>query len=434
MRDTMAKKKSAKSSKPTATPTSVPAKVMSPRSKEARTAITQMNPELRQVYDKFTVKVSTLNKNEILTRYELGKSIAAVVTDTRKYGENAAKLLSSALSMSESLLYNFRNLYAQWKDNFEDLKALTDMKSASGVPLSYSHMVVINTLSTATERDSMAKRCLRECLSVEDLKAVVQEKYGTRSNNKGNISPRNPGAGVAVMTKALDKVAEGHKKIQSSIFDRIANKPADFANNPTLEKLQELKAQLSLSKFMLSEDESRLEEIMGTLQELIDGGDAETTEDAEIAEAVGMPAKKSKLVASSEDEDEDDEDDVEEDVEDAEDDEDGTDIEDDEDDEDDDSDDEGDDDEDFEDDDEEDEDEDAEASLETEEEPAEVPKAKAGASSGRSEAKAPARGAQPAANASANLSALERIRQMQQQRAASAKAGSSKPQIGLASV
>lgn len=387
-------------------------KAVSPRAKEAKTAISQMNTELRQVYDKFTVKLSTINKNEILARYDLGKAVAAVVTDSRKYGENAAKLLSAALNMSESLLYNLRNLYTQWKDNYEELKTLTDAKNAAGIPLSYSHMVVINTLSTQTERNSIAQRCLRECLSVEDLKALVQEKYGNRSNNRGTISPRNPGAGVAVMTKALDKLSESHNKIQTAVFDRIEDKPEDFANSNTVEKLLELKGQLSLSRHTLSEDEARIEALVNKLSELMEDPDTETTEDAEIAEAVGM-TRKSKVVAEVEDEDEDV--DAEEDVEDTDDDDEG------------DSDDDSDDD-DFDDEDDDDAEDDAEDDEEDDEEDEEEEMVE---TAPPPKAQKPEVATKPSgAPVSAGDGALDRIRQMQQMRAAA----KDKPKIGLASV
>lgn len=231
--------------------------VLAARAKQTKEAISQMNPALKLVYERLATNLQAQYKNEVLSRYEVGKEIASVVVDQRKYGQNAAQLLAAALNMSTSLLYNLRTLYNQWKDDYQGLKKITERLTVGGIPLTYSQLLLISQLPDEADRHSIVDRCISECLTVEELKAIIYEKFGKRSNNPGGITPRNPTAGVAVMTKALDRLVEGHSKIQKSVFDKIENKPEDFANDKTVEKIEALVEQINESRKLLAEDERR---------------------------------------------------------------------------------------------------------------------------------------------------------------------------------
>lgn len=230
--------------------------------------MSQMNEPLLTVFKNMSQRMTGMHKDEILSRYDLGRSFSTVVTDTRKYGENAAKLLAQALSVSETWVYQHRQLYNQWKDNYNDLKRLATATGSNGMSLTYSHMVYINTINSATKRLEVAEKCLARCLTVEDTKAWIYEEFGKKSNNQGQINPKNPKAGLAVFSKAIKKLEQSHAKIQTSIFQRIAKTPDVFANDKTIESIAELIAQAEAAQELLRVDVDQLQSTLDTLTEL----------------------------------------------------------------------------------------------------------------------------------------------------------------------
>lgn len=292
-------------------------------------AIAQMTPALQTEYRAIATKLTQQQYDEVLARFELGKFITTVVTDTRKYGENAVKLLATAMGMSETFLYNVKQLHTQWKDQYKELKAIASEKMPSGMTLSYSHFVFINTIPSATERLAMAKRCVAEGLSVEATKTAILEKYGKRSNNTGDISPRNPTAGTAVMSKALEKLTDSHDKIGTAVFDKIASEPETFAKKDTVDKLASLLKQTIEARRLLDEDIERLQDTIAMLKTSLEGS-AVFADDDEDNEDVDDEYVDEDLEDDEDDEDEDEtdsEDAAEDDEDDEEDDEDDEDIE-----------------------------------------------------------------------------------------------------------
>jgi hypothetical protein len=280
----------------------VPA-VLSPAAQEVQKAITEMNPALKEVHKEINITARTANATEIMTRYAYGKWIATVMQDKRKFGENAVKLLAVALGISESLLYSFRSLYLQWKDDYKSLQAIVERKNIAGSTMTFSHFVVINKIPDAEDRIEMVETCLRDCLSVDDLARVVADKYSTSRGDKGaTVNPRNPSSGIAVMTKALDKVGDGHKKIQTSVFDQIETNPDDHADTKFVQKLEGLVEQINEARKLLDEDARRLQATLDTLSRIMstesddedDGGEEPAPTRAPAKPAAKAPVKSTR--------------------------------------------------------------------------------------------------------------------------------------------
>jgi hypothetical protein len=272
--------------------------VLSPKAQEAKKALAAMTPDLKEVFEKINSKAVTANADEVLARYNYGKWISTVVQDKRKYGENAAELLATALGISTTLLYSWRALYNQWKDEYSTLKTLLEKKTAVGTTLTFSHFVLINKVSSATERLSLVEQCISECLSVADLEKMLAEKYGKRDSSTATVMPRNPVAGIAVMTKALEKVGDSHKKIQTSIFEKIENEPEEFTDDGTIAKLEALMADIVSAKNLLDEDNRRLQATLDTLSRVRDGEDDDDGEPDEPVAKAPAPKAVSKSILS----------------------------------------------------------------------------------------------------------------------------------------
>mgnify|MGYP000644396734 CR=1 FL=1 len=253
----------------TTTKVSVPA-VLSPAAQEVQKAIKEMNEALKEVHKEINMTARTANATEIMTRYTYGKWIATVMQDKRKYGDNAVKLLSVALGLSESLLYSFRSLYLQWKDDYKTLQAIVERKNTAGATLTFSHFVLINKIPDSDDRLEMVEQCLADCLSIDDLNRIVAEKYSTtKGDSKSTINPRNPLSGVAAMAKVLDKVGDGHKKIQAAVFEQIETDPDNHANTKTVQRLEQLVDQIAEARKLLDEDAKRLQSTLDTLSRIM---------------------------------------------------------------------------------------------------------------------------------------------------------------------
>lgn len=277
--------------------------VISPAALEIKRAISEMNTELKTVYDKISMTARTANASEITTRYEYGKWIYTVMLDKRKYGDNAAKLLAVALGISESLLYSFRGLYLQWKDNYSTFKTLIERKNAAGITLSFSHFVAISKVPEAKDRLALIETTLSDCLSVDDLTRLVAERYGTGPVSKNTtVLPRNPASGIAVMSKALVKVVDGHKRMQVSVLENIESKPDDYTDSKTVEKLSTLMEDIKNARLLLDEDVRRIQATLDTLERLRntdDGDDGDEPEETPVPRKIAAAAPTRRFKANA---------------------------------------------------------------------------------------------------------------------------------------
>lgn len=263
--------------------------VLSPAAQEVQRAIKEMNAALKEVHNEINITARTANATEVMTRYTYGKWIAAVMQDKRKYGDNAVKLLSVALGLSESLLYSFRSLYLQWKDDYKTLQDIVERKNTAGATLTFSHFVLINKIPDSGDRLEMVEQCLSDCLSIDDLTRIVAEKYSTtKGDSKSTINPRNPLSGVAAMAKVLDKVGDGHKKIQAAVFDQIETDPDNHANEKTVKRLEQLVDQIGEARKLLDEDARRLQSTLDTLSRIMS---TEPTDEDDDGDEPIAPAK-----------------------------------------------------------------------------------------------------------------------------------------------
>jgi hypothetical protein len=270
--------------------------VMNPRSAESKEALKQMNPELKKLFDKLSADVMTANKRDVLAQFEIGKLIAAAKHDTNKYGEKAVELLAASLGMSASKAYQLSSFYMVWCSDLDTLKKLIDRRDAAGAPLSMSQLYALNYLKSHVDRLKLIERCFKECLTVEDLRAITADSWGKKSNNQGLVMPRSPGAGIAVMTKAIDKLETSHEKIQVSIFERIEDEPDEFANETTIGKLEDLMKHMAGAKKLIESDMIRLQNTIN----LLEPGEADEDDGDEDEEPVSkkdVPRQTVKTVS-----------------------------------------------------------------------------------------------------------------------------------------
>lgn len=232
-----------------------------------------MNRDLRAVYTKVVGEAEQLSEANIIGCYRIGKYVADVMGDERRYGERAMDTLAEALGphVSEAKLWDCRRLATNFSE--AQLTKLLKQTLPSGGKISYSHLVLLAGLKP-DDRKTMTHRVFKEDLSYDELTAIVQKKLGRRSS--GGRKPKEPKT-VAAGLRQIDKfTGEIHKRIElwdKSIFQRLSEVSPDEINDDLLGEITASEASVSsllhdaelLSK-KFAEIKSRASKILGKVE------------------------------------------------------------------------------------------------------------------------------------------------------------------------
>jgi hypothetical protein len=137
----------------------------------AERAIEQMTPVLRAQYDELLEVLAAAASNEVAARYRAGRIVREIKSDENKYGSSAVVLLATALGRSASSLYRYARVAECW--DAVAIDGLMRRRSATGEPLSWSHLIFLARVEDAERRAALVERAVAEALSVREIGRLV---------------------------------------------------------------------------------------------------------------------------------------------------------------------------------------------------------------------------------------------------------------------
>ncbi len=207
--------------------------------KEQDAAIAEMSPELKEVHEAIKKEVKSLTDANIMARYRVGKHVAVVTGNERKYGESAVATLAIALggTVSDTMLWEYRRLANSFTET--GLKKMMDKQTRGGRYITYNHLRLIANLKP-NERTAMVKKVFIEDLTTDELAAAIQKKAGGKRSSGGRRpqAPKTITAGLSQIDKLGSDI---HKRMtiwDKAVFERATKGPADNIDDGTLKGIQ----------------------------------------------------------------------------------------------------------------------------------------------------------------------------------------------------
>ena len=241
---------------------------------QAEETVDKMTPALQKLFDDIRKRYEVLSKSDIMARYEIGSRVDMAMGDTRRYGDEAAKLLAVALNKSESEIYNLRNVAVTW--NRDEIKAIVTDQNSDGNSITFGHLRALASIKHSATRKRFYKAWMKESFSVRDLEAAIQDELGKRSSGgrptATSRQPKTPSAGLVQLSKLTRQILDATEAIDVSVFDRLAKEP-ELANHKLLTTMEQVESELAQLAVVVAADRRKLEETMNTLQRQLQGGD-----------------------------------------------------------------------------------------------------------------------------------------------------------------
>lgn len=227
--------------------------------KQRSETIAALDKPLRAVYDTIVDETKNLQGTSIWGRWRIGKQIAEVTNNERKYGENAVEKLAVALggSTSSSQLWEYRAFANAFSET--QLKKALGSRMAGGGVLTYSHLRFLCNLKPE-DRKTLLIATLKEGLSSSELAARAKEK-ATRAPGSGGRRPQAPKSINSGLSQIQKFSGDIHKRVSiwnSAIFDKITKGPADKVDANTIKQLQKTSKEVSQ---MVADGQALLESI-----------------------------------------------------------------------------------------------------------------------------------------------------------------------------
>jgi ActR/RegA family two-component response regulator len=114
-----------------------------------------------------------------LVRYSVGAVIAQIKANHGVYGKNAVSVVAAALREDPPSLYRHAAVAEVWTE--AEVRELLTRKGRDGRSLSWSHIVLLGSVTPAETRADLVEVALAEGLSVRELSAQIPEQArGTR--------------------------------------------------------------------------------------------------------------------------------------------------------------------------------------------------------------------------------------------------------------
>ncbi|MGK4008386.1 hypothetical protein WMF31_37590 [Sorangium sp. So ce1036] len=138
-----------------------------PKASRAERALQKMTSALRKECDSIRKELASTGTDDAKVRHRLGILVNAIRKEPNKYGQGGVEQLARALGFDKTLLYRHAKVAECWSSR--ELSELLRRKSVTGLPISFSHLQLLVTVTDPTKREEYIETVLAEGLSVRDL-------------------------------------------------------------------------------------------------------------------------------------------------------------------------------------------------------------------------------------------------------------------------
>jgi hypothetical protein len=173
------------------------------REKKVQKAVAKMSPPLHARYERILAALLDSVKGYADGRYRIGDEVAAIEAAPEKYGQQAVKLLSTAIGRNEDSLYRYAKVATTWPDK-RTFNALLNRKNVHGVPLSFSHFIELSKVKSDKRRDQLLEEALTQGYPVRELARRIAE----------NIAPREEEASKDAAVDLPKQLAQSLRSIE----------------------------------------------------------------------------------------------------------------------------------------------------------------------------------------------------------------------------
>jgi hypothetical protein len=159
---------------------------------------------------------------DALDRYAIGCIIRDVRDSEQTYGQASVAKIARRIGRDVDTLYEYANVAETWSE--VEVKRLLERKTAAGLPLSFTHLVVLSRLRR--KRDSLKKLTDRalEGLSARHLRALVDEE---RRRGSRDPQPVAPEALLQRFVTCCDRLLVMSQSLDHCLSDLPAMTPSD---------------------------------------------------------------------------------------------------------------------------------------------------------------------------------------------------------------
>lgn len=205
-----------------------------------------MTPALQQVAQRFDKLHATVTRGFLLTKYDMGMDVKKVLEETVKYGENAVGQLATYFDMSETDLYDLRNLTDIYDRKQVEELALKTM--ANGKHVTITHVLNISKVKAAKDRQKLWDRVFAESLTSNQLAdevAAGYERTHKRSGGRKPARPTSPVAGAQQIASNVQTINNRFEVWKEAVFDTIDELEPTKIDEVLVVKLEEADAQIT---------------------------------------------------------------------------------------------------------------------------------------------------------------------------------------------
>ena len=198
-------------------------------------------------------RLATVEKNDTVARYEVAVDIHDI-RNAGKYGTGAMQKLAEVVGRSESWLNDYARVAEIWPEA-EKFAALAAKKNKHGIPLTWSHYIVLTREPDDERREGLMERALTEGWKVDELEAECK-KHEAPSGQGDEVERAEDddtaGADSAEPSNMVKAVVDGIKtefsatqaKLQDKLPKIIQDAPDDQLDE-ALASLQEAREQFA---------------------------------------------------------------------------------------------------------------------------------------------------------------------------------------------
>jgi hypothetical protein len=177
----------------------------------------RMNAPLRAACESIRALLAEAGRSEVRSRYAIGAIVADVKRSRHKYGARAVAQLSDALGTDEQTLYRCASVAECWSQ--AQLEALLDRTTALGQPLSFSHFVLLASVSAAQARAELFERAVHEGLSVRRLALLVEAPSGASGSGRESRDP------IGRVLRTTERLAREIESIDDELRPELESAP-----------------------------------------------------------------------------------------------------------------------------------------------------------------------------------------------------------------
>ncbi len=236
------------------------------------TVVAGMTPALRRVFHEISDLVVSLSQNNFVFYHTVGAKVAEVSNEAKaeKYGTEPVPRLAAAMGIDAGVLWSTMRLNRDY--SLDEVKRLAGLKTRDGrAGVAWTHLVHLLTINDRSVRDKLIDQVVGEGLTVKELLAEIQRRFGTRGRGGRPMTrPRTPFACLQQIAQISSTLVSRHEDVWSDALVEIGRLPPDNYTPEFLAQLDEALEQQERVADVTGKDVKKLRELRERIAEIVE--------------------------------------------------------------------------------------------------------------------------------------------------------------------